>query len=59
HILIWLIYKIFSIVPGDIISTNNHAFGKWIGSFFSLLFILYFFVLGMTIIIGYINVIHV
>ncbi|WP_396020646.1 GerAB/ArcD/ProY family transporter, partial [Bacillus sp. ISL-101] len=55
----WLIYKIFSIVPGDIISTNNHAFGKWIGSFFSLLFILYFFVLGMTIIIGYINVIHV
>ncbi|MEY8752993.1 GerAB/ArcD/ProY family transporter [Peribacillus frigoritolerans] len=59
HILIWLIYKIFRFVPGDIISTNNHAFGKWIGNFFSLLFILYFFVLGMTIIIGYINVIHV
>ncbi|MCT4475870.1 spore germination protein [Peribacillus frigoritolerans] len=59
HILIWLIYKIFSIVPGDIISANNHAFGKWIGNIFSLLFILYFFALGMTVIIGYINVIHV
>ncbi|MBT2603703.1 GerAB/ArcD/ProY family transporter [Bacillus sp. ISL-53] len=59
HILIWLIYKIFSLVPGDIISANNHAFGKSIGNFFSLLFILYFFVLGMTVIIGYINVIHV
>ncbi|MFF2856277.1 MULTISPECIES: GerAB/ArcD/ProY family transporter [unclassified Peribacillus] len=59
HILIWLIYKIFSIVPGDIISANNHAWGKWVGNFFSLLFILYFFVLGMTIIIGYINVLHV
>ncbi|PRS35660.1 hypothetical protein C6W19_17605 [Bacillus sp. RJGP41] len=59
HLIIWLIYKIFSLVPGDIISANNHAFGKWIGNFFSLLFILYFFVLGLTVIIGYINVIHV
>ncbi|YCI76387.1 spore germination protein [Bacillus sp. R1-10] len=58
HIFIWLIYKIFSMVPGDIISANNYVFGKWIGHFFSLLFILYFFILGMTIIIGYINVIH-
>ncbi|WHY59076.1 GerAB/ArcD/ProY family transporter [Peribacillus simplex] len=59
HILIWVIYKIFSIVPGDIISVNNHAFGKWIGNFFSLLFILYFLILGMTVMISYINVIHV
>ncbi|MFD6211032.1 GerAB/ArcD/ProY family transporter [Peribacillus sp. NPDC060253] len=59
QIIIWLIYKIFSMVPGDIISANHHAFGKWIGIFFSLLFILYFFVLGTTILIGYINVIHV
>ncbi|CAH0309987.1 GerAB/ArcD/ProY family transporter [Peribacillus simplex] len=59
HILIWVIYKIFSIVPGDLIYANNHAWGKWIGNFFSLLFILYFFALGMTIIIGYINVVHV
>ena len=59
QIFIWLIYKIFSIVPGDIISANNYALGKWIGNFFSLLFIIYFFVLGMTIIIGYINVVHI
>ncbi|WP_342603139.1 GerAB/ArcD/ProY family transporter [Peribacillus sp. FSL E2-0159] len=59
HILIWIIYKIFSIVPGDLIYANNQAWGKWIGNFFSLLFILYFFALGMTIIIGYINVVHV
>ncbi|MCK1992316.1 GerAB/ArcD/ProY family transporter [Peribacillus muralis] len=59
HILIWLMYKIFKMVPGDIISANHHAFGKWVGNFFSLLFILYFFVLGTTIIVGYIRVIHV
>ncbi|MEC0275406.1 GerAB/ArcD/ProY family transporter [Peribacillus frigoritolerans] len=59
HILIWLIYKIFRMVPGDIIYANNHAFGKWIGNLFSLIFILYFFVLGMTIITGYIEVIHI
>ncbi|MFJ7755082.1 GerAB/ArcD/ProY family transporter [Peribacillus muralis] len=59
HTFIWIIYKIFSIVPGDIISASNHAFGKWVGNFFSLLFILYCFLLGMTIINSYINVIHV
>lgn len=59
HILIWIIYKIFSMVPGDFIYVNNHAFGKWIGNLFSLIFILYFFVLGMTIITGYINIIHI
>ncbi|MGG4264951.1 GerAB/ArcD/ProY family transporter [Peribacillus simplex] len=59
HILIWIIYKILSIVPGDIISANNHAFGKWIGNFFSLLFIFYFLILGMDMIISYIKVIHI
>src|SRR5688500_4610874 len=59
HILIWVIYKIFSIVPGDIISANNQAFGKRIGNFFSLLFILYFLIIGMDVMISYINVIHV
>ncbi|MEC0275417.1 GerAB/ArcD/ProY family transporter [Peribacillus frigoritolerans] len=59
HIFIWIIYKILSIVPGDIISANNHAFGKWVGNFFNLLFIFYFFILGMTIITGYIEVIHI
>lgn len=59
HIMIWVIYKIFSIVPGDIISANNQAFGKWIGNFFSLLFVLYFLIIGMDVMISYINVIHV
>ncbi|MES1042806.1 GerAB/ArcD/ProY family transporter [Peribacillus simplex] len=59
HIYIWIIYKIHSIVPGDIISANNHAFGKWIGNFFSLLFIFYCFILGMTVMTGFINVIHI
>lgn len=33
HIMIWIIYKIFSIVPGDIISANTQALGKWLGNF--------------------------
>ncbi|PJN90718.1 GerAB/ArcD/ProY family transporter [Bacillus sp. mrc49] len=59
HLFIWLMYKIFEMVPGDIIYVNHHVLGKWIGNFFSLLFILYFFILGMTIIVGYVRVIHV
>ncbi|MGE6377104.1 GerAB/ArcD/ProY family transporter [Peribacillus muralis] len=59
HSLIWVIYKIFSLVPGDIIDANHQAFGKWIGKFFSLLFIFYFLVLGLTVMISYIQVIHV
>lgn len=58
HLLIWVIYKIFSIVPGDIISANNQAFGKWVGNFFSLFFSLYFLIFGMTVMISYINVLH-
>ncbi|WP_285766818.1 GerAB/ArcD/ProY family transporter [Peribacillus sp. SI8-4] len=59
HFMIWVIYKIFSIVPGDIITVNYHAFGKLIGSFFSLLFVLYFLILGLTVMISYIEIIHV
>ncbi|MGE6375828.1 GerAB/ArcD/ProY family transporter [Peribacillus muralis] len=59
HLLIWLIYKIFKMVPGDIIYANHYVFGKWMGNLFSFLFILYFFILGMTVIVGYIRVIHV
>ncbi|KWW21114.1 hypothetical protein AS888_16015 [Peribacillus simplex] len=59
HLLIWVIYKIFSIVPGDILTVNYQAFGKWMGNFFSLLFILYFLLLSLTVMISYIQVIHV
>ncbi|MCK1993605.1 GerAB/ArcD/ProY family transporter [Peribacillus muralis] len=59
HTLIWVIYKIFSMVPGDILTVNHHAFGKWGGNLFSLLFIAYFLVLGSTVMVSYIQIIHV
>lgn len=58
HLLIWIIYKIFSVIPGDIIYVNHQTFGKVIGNFFSLIIILYFLLIGMIVMISYINVIH-
>ncbi|MEC2056254.1 GerAB/ArcD/ProY family transporter [Peribacillus psychrosaccharolyticus] len=58
HLLIWIIYKIFSIVPGDIIYVNHQAFGKVIGNFFNIVIIFYYLTLGMVVMISYINVIH-
>lgn len=58
HLLIWIIYKIFSIVPGDIIYVNHQAFGKVIGNFFNIVIIFYYLILGMVVMISYINVIH-
>ncbi|USK69531.1 GerAB/ArcD/ProY family transporter [Peribacillus asahii] len=59
HVLIWIIYKIFSLVPGDITFVNTDTLGKWFGNIINLLFIIYFFMLSNAVLSTYINVVHV
>ncbi|WP_199880549.1 GerAB/ArcD/ProY family transporter [Bacillus massiliglaciei] len=59
HLFIAVIYKIFSMAPGDIVSVNKHAIGKYAGHFFSLLFAVYFFLMSAAVMTTYINVVHV
>jgi len=59
HIAIWMIYVVLKGVDGDLVDVNKQVFGKFIGSFFTILFMLYL-VLGATIVIRiYIEVVQV
>jgi spore germination protein AB len=59
HILVWMMYKIMERGNGDLISVHRYIFGNFIGSLFSLVFILYFTMLAITIIRTYIQIIQV
>lgn len=59
HVVIWMMYKILEKQDGDITDVNRTLFGKWIGSTFSILLILYFSLLTLTIMRSYIEVVQV
>ncbi|MUK89190.1 GerAB/ArcD/ProY family transporter [Ornithinibacillus sp. L9] len=59
HIIIWLIFKILIIGNGDLITIHYDVFGKWIGGFFSLVWILYFWAIGIIVLRTYVEVIQV
>lgn len=59
HIIIWMMYKMLNKDQGDLISIHERTFGKWIGGFFTLLFMIYFIALGITILRTFIEVIQV
>ncbi|MEH7225803.1 GerAB/ArcD/ProY family transporter [Bacillus sp. JJ1566] len=59
HIIVWIMYKILNDSKGDIIEVHKEVFGKWIGSFFSLLFIVYLMAMAITVLRTYIEVVQV
>ncbi|WP_010676479.1 GerAB/ArcD/ProY family transporter [Bacillus timonensis] len=59
HIIVWMMYKILNHSKGDIIEVHKEVFGKWIGGFFSLLFIVYLMALAVTVLRTYIEVVQV
>ncbi|MFS0863622.1 GerAB/ArcD/ProY family transporter [Fredinandcohnia sp. 179-A 10B2 NHS] len=59
HIIIWMIYRILDNSKGDIVHVHKEIFGKWIGGFISLLFILYLMAMSVTVLRSYIEVVEV
>lgn len=59
HVVIWMIYKILGKQDGDITDVHRNLFGKWIGSTFSILLIIYLCFLTITILRSYIEVVQV
>ncbi|MEH7384151.1 GerAB/ArcD/ProY family transporter [Bacillus sp. JJ1521] len=59
HIIVWMMYKILNHSKGDIIEVHKEVFGKWIGGFFSLLFVVYLMTLAVTVLRTYIEVVQV
>nr|WP_240390625.1 GerAB/ArcD/ProY family transporter [Bacillus sp. Y1] len=59
HVVIWMIYQILNKQEGDITDVHRVLFGKWIGSAFSILLVLYFCLLTTTVLRSYIEVVQV
>lgn len=59
HMIIWMMYKILSKQQGDITDVHQTLFGKWIGSAFSIVLVIYFCLLTLTILRSYIEVVQV
>lgn len=59
HVVIWMIYQILNKQDGDITDVHRVLFGKWIGSAFSILFVIYFSLLTMIVLRSYIEVVQV
>ncbi|MFS0822095.1 GerAB/ArcD/ProY family transporter [Bacillus sp. 1P02SD] len=59
HVIVWMMYKILNDSKGDIIEVHKEVFGKWVGGFFSLLFVIYLMAVAMTVLRTYIEVVQV
>ncbi len=59
HVIVWMMYKIVNDSKGDIIEVHKEVFGKWVGGFLSLLFVVYLMGLAITVLRTYIEVVQV
>ncbi|MGG1865012.1 GerAB/ArcD/ProY family transporter [Bacillus safensis] len=60
NVMIFLMYLMFKKAPSDEFGDiTQYVFGKWIGQLFNILYILYFASLSLTVLIHYMDVIHV
>jgi spore germination protein (amino acid permease) len=59
HVVIWIIFQLMNRAEMDLIDINKFVFGKWLGSFFSLIWMFYFLSVGFTVLYSYFEVIHV
>ena len=59
HIIIWIIYKICETVDGDLVTAHKYIAGNIVGKILSSVFIPYYFVLSLTVLRSYLEVIQV
>lgn len=60
NLMIFLIYFLFKKAPTDEFSDiTQSVFGKWLGQFINILYILYFSSLSLIVLVHYMDVIHV
>lgn len=60
NIIIWLMYKLLNNNDkGDIVAIHQFSYGKWVGSFFSIIFSVYLFLIAVVVLRSYLEVIQV
>ncbi|WP_394234605.1 GerAB/ArcD/ProY family transporter [Niallia oryzisoli] len=59
NVLLWMIYKMTKIADGDIIAIHTFIVGKRLSKIICTLFILYFCLQAVTVLRGFIEIVHV
>lgn len=57
--IIWLMYVLLNRHQKDIVQIHNDLFGKWIGGFISLIWIIYWLMIGIVTLRNYIEIVEV
>ncbi|GHH97985.1 GerAB/ArcD/ProY family transporter [Neobacillus kokaensis] len=59
HLLIWMMYSMLNKDKGDLITINQHTFGKWIGNLLSIFIIIFILSHTITVLRSYIEIVQV
>ncbi|ENQ3108687.1 spore germination protein (amino acid permease) [Bacillus sp. 491mf] len=59
HIIMWMIYYLLESINGNLITLHHHLFGKRIGNAFNLIFMAYFFLVSVSVMRTYVEIIQV
>ncbi|MEI4799767.1 GerAB/ArcD/ProY family transporter [Bacillus sp. FJAT-51639] len=59
HILMWMIYRLLESINGNLITLHQHLFGKWIGNACNVIFMAYFFLVSVSVMRTYVEIIQV
>ena len=59
QLLIWMMYFLLKDSEGNLIDLHRKTFGKWLGNGISVIFIAYFFLLSVTVVRTYVEIIQV
>jgi spore germination protein (amino acid permease) len=59
HLIIWMMYGILKRGKGDLLSIHKDVFGKWMGGFLSIIWLIYFAAIGVIVLRTYIEVVQV
>ncbi|MGG0240898.1 GerAB/ArcD/ProY family transporter [Bacillus rhizoplanae] len=59
HLLMWMMYRLLGSVNGNLITLHQNIFGKWIGNAFTLIFLVYFFLVSISVMRTYVEIVQV
>ncbi|SFA85952.1 MULTISPECIES: GerAB/ArcD/ProY family transporter [unclassified Bacillus (in: firmicutes)] len=59
QVLIWIMYKLVSKANGDIVAIQKNIFGKYLGGFINVLFMIYYGLASISVLRSYIEIVQV
>lgn len=59
HILLWMMYYMLKDTEGNIIDLHQYVFGKWLGNTINIIFMAYYFLISISVIRTYVEIIQV